>query len=91
MSYDGDNWLNVWQGVGVLAVLLTLALLAMCILSTKHVDYYYVQINGTAGTTGTCAKAHWTWNPDRTAFCSDDYLKVLDFAQKANAVARHGK
>ena len=84
MDFDWD-WDDVWLGLVFMVACCGVVLVMSFAFHKKDVNYYYVETGGNQPV--TCAKAHWIWNADAVAYCSDDYLKVLDFVQKANMVA----
>lgn len=78
------NWENVWHSIGILAAITVLAIVTTITFKPKNVDYYYLS-DSAATATATCVYAHWTWHTDEKAFCTDDYIRALDFVNKANA------
>lgn len=80
MNWD---WDDVWQFVGVVAVIGLLAFSIVLALAPKNVDYYYVSHSGQSNT-AICIYAHWTWHVDEISFCTDDEAKAMDFVTKAN-------
>ena len=79
------EWDDVWQGLAVATVLVALGLTLTAILEPHNVDYYYISRRGGADVV-TCVYAHWTWETDDRAFCSNNPAEALDFATKANAM-----
>jgi hypothetical protein len=75
------DWEDVWGVIGTATFVLAVVLLVVTIFAPKNVDYYYIGINQHT----TCAYAHWTWETDDVAFCSNDQNQVIDFVAKANA------
>jgi len=80
------NWDEVWQAVGVIAVITVAALIVTFTLAPKNVDYYY--LTKSDGDSGICVTAHWTWRADTRVYCTDDATKALDFTAKANTTLR---
>jgi hypothetical protein len=83
MNLDVDD---MWSYVGMIVVLTGLAVGVMALTFPKKVDGYYLSQGG-GGTVkqATCVWAHWTWHPDETSFCTNNYQEALDFMNKANA------
>jgi hypothetical protein len=81
------DWADTWGVVLVVAALASIVVITVFTFSTKHVDYYYLS-RGSQTSSATCVHAHWTWHPDETAFCTDDYQKAIDFAAKANEIQK---
>lgn len=80
----GLNWDDIWSAFFLGLAICVVILIFTEITSNKYVDGYYFS----AGAANTCVKSHWAWNQDQVAFCSDDYLKALDFAARANKLVR---
>ena len=83
------EWQDTWHSIGILVVLLAISFLGLIALNPHHVDSYYISGARDDSPSTTCVYAHWTWQTDEKAYCSDDKDKILDFANKANATLPH--
>lgn len=77
------DWEHWWQIVASVVVSAGLIIGITALVTSHDVDYYYVSQGG-SNSSAFCAYAHWTWHTDEKAFCSDDYIKVLEFVVVAN-------
>ena len=77
------TWDDVWQTLAATAGFTVIILITTLCLSTKNIDYYYIDSSQTNGI-GSCVKSHWTWHSDSVVFCSDNKDTTLDFLNKAN-------
>ena len=73
-----------WRIALLVAILAAVGLGVKVAAAPKNVDYYYLS-HSNGSQVATCVYAHWTWHTDEVAFCTDDAVKALDFATKANA------
>lgn len=83
-----NDWIEkIWHVIGMLLVLAVAGWCLMWMFSTKRVDGYYFS-HVANQSSATCIMAHWTWNADQPAFCTNDYQQAIDFVTKANATVK---
>ncbi len=86
--FESWDWSDTWLSVLVAVVVAAAIGGGIMLFSTKNVDYYYISRGSSSQTPSTCVYAHWTWQVDEVAFCTDDGMKAVDFTSKANAALK---
>jgi hypothetical protein len=75
------HWLeNVWEILGMTAVIALAVLVVNVVLAERKVQHYYYLQNGAS----RCVMASVTWDTDHYAFCDIDAEKVQAFLKSAN-------
>jgi len=81
VSYQDVSWEDVWSWLAFVVTILVVVMAIVGFSADHSVKSYFLE---SGGLPVTCVKAHREWATDTTAFCSDDYTKVLQVLKEAN-------